>query len=218
MKQDQDAAHGVPSELRDWLRDNRLDRHITTWPTTTQPKGDVLFDPERDDMKQFYVRVPVESLADLKAWMGAPNRNPSGLDKAGRTDSRASGTAGGRQPAPIQTGGLDDNTLRASERQVLFEDVDERMLGDPFWNGIIRGLLDRWHEIPMLVLPSLVVPDGVTVRIANTPTALFDSVKIYPTGHLRVLNDCKLICRSFEMVPPKPSTSVGDVTTTYTTR
>jgi hypothetical protein len=214
MKQDQDAARGVPSELRDWLREYRLDRHITTWPTSPPPKGDLLFDPERADVKQYYVRVPVESLADLKAWIGAPNKNPASLEKAGRADA----TRSGRQSAPIHTGGIDDPTLRAAEQQVLFEDVDERMLGDAFWSGVVRGLLDHWREIPMLVVSSLVVPDDVTVRISNTPTAVFDTVKVYPTGHLRFLNDCKLICRTFEMVAPKPSTTVGDVTTTYTTR
>ena len=216
MKQDQDASRGVPSELRDWLREYRLDTHIKTWPTSPAPKGDVLFDPERDDVKQYYVRVPVESLADLKAWTGAPNKNPASLEKAGRTDAPR---ASRRQTAPIRTGSLDDATLRAAEHQVLFEDVDERMLGDPFWSGIIRGLLDRYGEIPILVLPSLVVLDDMTVRIANTPTAVFDTVKIYPTGHLRILSDCKLICRSYEMIPPKPTVAGGvDTTATYTTR
>jgi len=217
MKQDQDAGRGVPSELRDWLREYRLDRHIKTWPTSSPPKGDLWFDPDRDDVKQYYVRVPVESLADLKAWMGAPNNTAHGGERPDKTQATAS-ASGGRQPAPIITAASDDATVRAAERHVLFEDVDERMLGDPFWSGIVSGLLSRWREIPMLVLSSLVVFDDMTVRISNTPTALFDGVKIYPTGHLRFLNDCKLICRTFEMVPPKPTSPVGDVTTTYTTR
>jgi hypothetical protein len=196
----QDVSTNVPSDIQDWLREHRLARHIK-WPTTPPvTKNDPHFDPEHDDVKHHYVRVPVESLADLKAWIGIPNAKQP-LDEKGHPAQATHDSS--RQPAPIVTGSTGDDTVRAAEFHVLREEVDDRMLGDAFWGGIIRELLGRWREVPMLVIPSLVVPDGTTARFSNTPTALFDTVTVYGTGSLRFLTSTKLICRTFELRPGK---------------
>lgn len=214
MERGQDVARDVPSDLQSWLRQHRLDQHIQKWSTTPPAaKGDQHFDPERDDVKQYYVRVPVESLADLKAWIGIPNTKqpPDEWSRPAQATHDSS-----RQPAPIVIGSTEDATVRAAEFHVLREEVDDRMLGDAFWAGIIRNLLARWREIPILVIPSLVVPDGTTARFSNTPTALFDTVTVYGTGSLHFLTNTKLICRTFELRAGKQQPRQTDATTAYT--
>lgn len=216
MERDQDVARDVPSDLRSWLQQHRLDKHVQNWsPTRQAVKADIHFDPERDEVKQYYLRVPVGSLADLKAWIGIPNSKQPQLEQGGETQADRSS----RPPAPIIMGSADDATVRAAEWHVLREEVDNGMVNDAFWGVIIRDLLARWREIPMLVIPSLVVPDGTVARFSNTPTALFDTVTVYGTGSLRFLTNTKLICRTFELRPGKSEPGKPgqrDGTTAYT--
>jgi hypothetical protein len=50
----------------------------------------------------------------------------------------------------------------------------------------------------------LVVHDGQTVTISNTPTAFFDNVTVYGTGLLDFQGNCKLIAETVEYVSGAP--------------
>ncbi len=206
----------APESIPERLKRYRLDRFVKTLPTLPRSHGDIRFDPSRDDVKQFYVHVPVQSLADLKLWMGYPNEQYAHPKQEGRPTP-------GVDP-PVQTrhvgltvGPADEAVVEAAEHHVLFGYVDDSLLADPFWSSIVNGLLQRVPRIPIVLAENLVVPDGTTVTLANTPTAFFDRVTVYGSGSIRFLSDCKLIANTFEVLPA-PSVSDGPGTTTTHTK
>ena len=202
---DMPAPAHIAETPQERLKRYRLDRFVTTLPTLPPAHGDVDFDPARDDLKGFYVQVPVKTLDDLKTWIGAPN------------DEHPEHTAGskGRQIQEVGPAAelMDEAVIAAAERHVLFGRVDDAMLSDSFWSSIVNGLLGRISQISILIAQDLVVPDKTMVRIANTPTAYFHRVTVYGSGTIRFLSNCKLICETFERLPA-PSTPGGPGTTT----
>jgi hypothetical protein len=199
------ALERVAETPQERLKRYRLDRFVTTLPKLPPPHGDIDFDPARADLKGFYILAPVKTLDDLKLWIGSPNDEHAAHTAASR--GRPLSQVG---PAPAL---LDDAVIAAAEQQVLFGRVDDALLSDPFWSGIVSGLLRRYSQIPILIAQDLVVPDRTTVRIANTPTAFFHRVTVYGSGTIRILSDCKLITETFEVLLA-PSTSGGPGATT----
>ena len=202
---DMPAPERIAETPQELLKRYRLDRFVTTLPKLPPAHGDVDFDPARDDLKGFYIQVPVKALDDLKLWIGTPNEEHAG--HAAVAKGRATQQAG---PAPEL---MDEAVISAAEHHVLFGRVDDALLSDSFWSGIVSGLLDRISQISILIGQDLVVPDKTMVRIANTPTAYFHRVTVYGSGTIRFLSNCKLICETFEMLPA-PSTPGGPGTTT----
>lgn len=189
----------IPEDPGERLKYFRLDRLAQTLPTLPRGKGDMQFDPGRDDAKQYYLRAPVASLDDLKLWMGLPNDH---VDHARNWQHlrpvAVPWVAEGKGEAPLR--GVRQETVADAEYDVLHGFVDDVLLQHEFWREIVRGLLDRHRFIDILALDELIVEDGQRVTIANTPTAYFNRVTVYGSGSIVFKNSCKLIADTIEHV------------------
>jgi hypothetical protein len=176
------------------LRDYRLDRFVTTLRELPETQEDIDFDPGNPDVRQFYVRAPVESLDDLKLWTGAPNDR---LDPQWTHHLKCVSV-----PAPqtIKDTEFDPQLVADAEYNVRFGYVDDKLLSNAFWKLIAEGLLERWRTINILLLEDLVVYDGQTVTLSNTQTAFFRKVTVYPTGVINFQDDCKLVADTIEHI------------------
>jgi hypothetical protein len=174
------------------LRDYRLDRFGTSLREFPETRADVSFDPDNADVRQFYVRAPVESLDDLKLWTGAPN------DRLDPTWTQHLKCVSVPAPQTIKDLGLDPQLVADAEYNIRFGYVDDKLLSNAFWRLIADGLLERWRSINILLLQDLVVYDGQTVTLSNTQTAFFRKVTVYPTGVIKFQDDCKIIADTIE--------------------
>lgn len=176
------------------LREYRLDRFAPDLREFPDTHDDVIFDPDNPDLRQFYVRAPVESLDDLKLWTGAPNDR---LEPEWTHHLRCVSV-----PAPqtVKDVGLDPQLVADAEYNVRFGYVDDKLLSNAFWRLIADGLLERWRSINILLLQDLVVSDGQTVTLSNTQTAFFRKVTVYPRGLINFQDDCKIIADTIEHI------------------
>jgi hypothetical protein len=188
-----------PTDPQERLKFYRLDRFVKELPKVPPVKRDMHFDPNRADVKQFYIRVPVESLADLKLWMGFPNDHIDHLRYWQHLKS---------VPVPLPNGRKQDvladvprQVIANAEHNVLCGFVDEVLLAHPFWKAIADGLLGRFQQIYILCLGDLIVEDLQTVTFSNTPTGYFNTVKVFGSGSIVLQNPCKLIANVVEYVP-----------------
>jgi hypothetical protein len=174
------------------LRQYRLDRFVTTVGSLSPTHEDIYFNPARDDVKQYYVEVPVESLDDLKLWTGIPNDQ---IDHA----KYRSHLKMVRVPTLTSVVGREilkvvaPEDIAAAEFNLLFGHVNDELLRNDFWMAVAHGLLERMTSIHVLVLEELIVHDGQTVTVSNTPTAFFGNLITQGTGLVKFLCDCKLI-------------------------
>src|SRR5207237_435731 len=134
------ASERIAETPQERLKRYRLDRFVTTLPTLPPAHGDVDFDPARDDPHGLHIQAPVQT-----------------------EESK------GRQIQQVGPAAelMDEAVIAAAERHVLFGRVDDAMLSDSFWSGIVSGLLGRISQISILIAQDLVVPDKTMVRIAN---------------------------------------------------
>jgi len=176
------------------IREYRLDRFATTLPEFPETQADIDFDPENPDVREFYVRAPVESLDDLKLWTGAPNDRlePTWTDHLKCVSVPA--------PDTIKGTVLDPQLVADAEHNVRFGYVDDKLLSNAFWRLIANGLLERWRTINILLLQDLVVYDGQTVTLSNTQTMFLRKLTVYRTGVIRFEDDCKLIADTIEHI------------------
>jgi hypothetical protein len=176
------------------FRDYRLDRFGTMLREFPETQADVHFDPDNPDVRQFYVRAPVESLDDLKLWTGVPNDR---LDPNDRSHLKCVSVPAAQT---IKETALDPQLVADAEQNILFGYVDDKLLSNAFWRLIAEGLLERWRTVNILLLQDLVVNDGQTVTLSNTQTAFFRKVTIYGTGVLSLQSDCKIIADTVEHI------------------
>jgi hypothetical protein len=187
----------IPEDPQERLKHYRLDRFVKTLPALPRSKGDIYFDPKREDVKQYYVRVPVESLADLKLWTGVPNDHIDHLRHWQHLRSVPSPSiAKGRDDEMLRE--LGDAALADAEYNILHGFVDDVLIEDPHWGAIVRGLLERMQFINILTIDHLVVQDGQRVTISNTPTAYINRVTVYGSGSIVFASRCKLISDMIE--------------------
>jgi hypothetical protein len=206
-RSDQDPTPG-PEGIEERLKRYRLFRFLQELPTLPPSNDDIHFDPANERMNQFYLHAPVESLDDLKLWMGLPNdhidhkkyRNHLRQVEVPKLTSVV-----GRDIVRV----VDAQVIADAEQNLLFGYVDAELLRNEFWMAVAHGLLERLRNIYILVIQDLVVHDSQTVRFSNTQTAFFNSVTIYGSGRLDFGSDCKLIADSISYIPKLP---VPDVT------
>lgn len=177
------------------LREYRLDRFVTTLPVFPETSGDIHFDPDKGDVRQFYVRVPVDSLDDLKMWKGLPNDH---IDHTKYTSHLRCVTVPGLET--VKGMGLTPRLVADAEHNVLFGQVDEALLSNTFWKLIADGLLEKWRTVNILTLLDLVILDGQTVTLSNTQTAFLRKLTIYGSGVLSLQSDCKIIADTVQHV------------------
>lgn len=184
------------------LKFYRLDRFVSTLPTLPPTRGDLVLDPKRDDCKKYYARVPVESLDDLKLWLGFPNdhidhrRHWQHLKHVPvpHVDPR-------RQKGGDVLGHVPKQTIEDAEHNVLHGYTDADFLAHPFWSAIVKRLLDRWRFLDILTIADLVVSNGDTVTISGTPTAYFNRVTVHGSGRIVFDSNGKLIADTIEHIP-----------------
>jgi hypothetical protein len=181
-------AEGMAERFREY----RLDRFGTTLREFPDTQADIPFDPANPDVRQFYVRAPVESLDDLKLWTGVPN------DRLEPTWTSHLKCVTVPAPQTVKQTALDPQLVADAEHNILFGYVDDKLLSNAFWRLIADGLLERWRTINILLLQDLVVNDGQTVTLSNTQTAFFRKVTVYPTGVIKFRDDCKIIADTIE--------------------
>ncbi len=196
---DKRAPVPFPEGPQERLRHYRLDRLVTTLPTLPRVRGDIHFDPAREDVKQFYLQAPVQSLEDLKLWIGLPNDHVDHTRYWQHLRTVAVPPVSAR-PGNAVLNDLPPQVIADAEHNVLFGFVDEVLLADPFWKAIATRLLERKH-VAILHAADLVVDDGQSVTISNTPTAFFNRVTVYGSGSIILRNDCKLIADTVEHLP-----------------
>jgi hypothetical protein len=176
------------------FRAYRLDKFGTTLREFPDTKADIHFDPDNTDLREFYVRAPVESLDDLKLWTGVPN------DRLSPEDTRHLKCVSVPAPQTIMETGLDPQLIADAEHNIRFGYVDDKLLSNPFWKLVADGMLERWRSINILLLQDLVVYDGQTVTLSNTQTAFFRKVTVHPTGVIDVQSDTKIIADTVEHI------------------
>jgi hypothetical protein len=183
-----------------------LDRFISVLPTMPATERDVHFDPTDADAAKYYVTAPVTSLADLKLWTGIPNDH---VDHTQHTDHLPCVNV--PRLASIEAlKQLDAQVIADAEYTLLNGYVDDKLLSQPFWGAVAAGLVARWPSLAILALSDLIVHDGQTVTLSNTPTAYFNKVTVYGSGTLDVRSDCKVIAKAFEyIVSPEVKGGVG---------
>ena len=177
------------------LREYHLDQFVTKLPFLPEKTGDILFEPDDPELGEFYVRAPVESLDDLKLWTGIPN---DFIDHSKHREHLRCVTV--PHVDTIKGTALDPALVADAEYNILFGYVDETLLSNPFWKLITNGLLERWRTINILCGLDLVVSDGQIVTLANTQTAFFRKITMYPRGIFRLQNDCKIIVDTIEHI------------------
>lgn len=194
---ERNAITHSPQDPQERLKFYRLDRFVKAMPSPPPERRDMHFDPGREDARQYYVRVPVESLDDAKLWMGFPNDH---IDHRRHWQHLRPVAA---PPFP-EKGGRDAlrqvprEVIADAEHNVLFGYVDEGLLREPFWAAIVEALRDRLRDLQILVIGDLVVQDGETVTISNTPTAYFNRVTVYGSGSIVLEGNTKIIADVIE--------------------
>lgn len=193
------AGNGEPAvpdgeAMAERIRKYRLDRFVKVLPELPETQEDIHFDPHNADMRQFYVRAPVESLDDLKLWTGAPN------DRLEPTWTDHLKCVALPDPETIKGTVLDPQLVADAEHNVRFGYVDDKLLSNAFWRLIADGLLERWRVINILLLQDLVVNDGQTVTLSNTQTMFLRKLTVYPTGVISFQDNCKLIADTIEHI------------------
>jgi hypothetical protein len=185
-----------------------LDRFISVLPTVPPIVEDTHFDPSNAEAAKFYLTAPVTSLADLKLWTGIPNDH---IDHAQYTDHLPCVNA-----PPIASidalKEIDAQVIADAEYTLLNGYVDDELLSHPFWGAVAAGLVGRVPSLPILTLLDLIVNDGQTVVLSNTPTAYFNRVTVYGSGTLDFQSDCKMIAQTFKYIDsPEAEGEVGGV-------
>jgi hypothetical protein len=189
-----------PQSIQERLEQYGLYRFVQTLPTLAPSYDDIHFDPACEDVKQFYLHVPVESLADLKLWTGLPNDHIDHTKyKNHLKQVKVPTLAAQVGPEILQV--VEPQVITDAEHNLLFGYVDDQLLRNPFWMAVAHHLLERNSSIYILHLMDLVVQDGQTVRISNTPTAFFRKVTVYGSGLIDFHGDCKLIADTVEHIP-----------------
>jgi hypothetical protein len=205
-----DEVPRAPEGVEERLKAYGLHRFVKALPTMEPTHDDIPFDPARNDVKQFYLHVPVESLADLKLWTGLPN------DHIDHTKYRNHLK---RVKEPALTSVVGSEILDVVEQQVvadaefnlLFGYVDEELLRNAFWMAVAHGLLERVKDLHILHLQDLVVQDGQRVTISNTPTAFFQTITVYGSGVIDFRSGCKVIADTISHVPFPVVSIDGDI-------
>ncbi len=186
----------TPEETQARLRLYKLDRFIKTLPSLPDVQG-LRLDPARDDVKQFYARVPVESLDDLKLWMGWPNDHVDHAKHWQHLRTVAVPPLLDRRSGDVLAD-VPPVTIANAEYNLLSGYVDPSLLSNAFWGAIASRLQDRYRNVWVLFASDLVVKDGDTVTISNTQTAFFNRVTMYGSGTVRLESDCKIIASIVE--------------------
>jgi hypothetical protein len=177
------------------LREYRLDRFAKELRPLPETAQDITFAPDDRDLRQFYVRAPVESLDDLKLWTGIPNDH---IDHSDHTGHLRCVTVPALET--VKRGQLDPQVVADAEHNLRFGYVDDKLLSNAFWKLIADGLLERWRTVNVLLAQDLDVLDGQTVTLSNTQTAFFRKVTVYGSGVLSLQDDCKIIADTVEHV------------------
>jgi hypothetical protein len=189
-----------------------LDRFISVLPTVPPIEEDIHFDPSNADAANYYLTAPVTSLADLKLWTGIPNDH---IDHTQYTDHLPCVNV----PVLASIDALkqiDAQVIADAEYSLLNGYAGDELLSHPFWGAVAAGLLERVPSLPILTLLDLIVRDGQTVVLSNTPTAYFNRVTVYGSGTLDFQSDCKMIVQKFEYIDsPKVKGEVGGVSRTH---
>jgi hypothetical protein len=203
LAQNPGKGSDVPSEpetIQERLKRYRLDRFVKALPTLPPTRDDIHFDPGRKELMQFYARVPVESLDDLKLWTGFPNDHIDHAKYKGHlkpfTVPALASMVGARVLDVVS-----DQTLADAEHNLLFGYVDQELLRDVFWMAVAHRLLERIPSLPILVIKDLIVYNDQRVTFSNTPTAFFNTVTLYGSGRLQFRDACKVITDKIESVP-----------------
>jgi hypothetical protein len=189
-----------PESVEERLKAYGLDRFVKTLPTIAPTHDDIHFDPGRNDVKQFYIHVPVESLADLKLWTGLPNDHidhSKYRNHLKRVDEPVLTSVVGAEILKV----VDQQVVADAEFNLLFGYVDQELLRNPFWMAVAHGLLERVKDLHILHLQDLVVHDGQRVTISSTPTAFFQTITVYGSGVIDFRSGCKVIADTISHVP-----------------
>lgn len=183
-----------------------LDRFISVLPSLPPTEEDIHFDPSEADAAKYYVTAPVTSIADLKLWTGIPNDH---IDHSQHTDHLPCVNVP-RLASIDALKQLEPQVIADAEYILLNGYVDDKLLSQPFWGAVAAGLVARWPSLTILALSDLIVHDGQTVVLSNTPTAYFNRVTVYGSGTLDVRSDCKMIAQVFEYIDsPEVKGGVG---------
>jgi hypothetical protein len=179
---------------------HRLDRHLTELPAFPELEGDVALDADNASVAANRVTVAPESLDDLKAWLGIPQ---DAIDHARNGVPLRSVDSDALPQEPFAFDELSSEQQEAVEAaayNLLFGPVEPSAVATSPLSHVVDHLLAVNRQLTLIAGDELTVRDGQTITLEG-PSCAFNSITIYGTGSIRLLQDCKVITDSLTYVP-----------------